>query len=197
MRKLILQMQISTDGCVSSTNPNMPWQLWNWGPEWTWDTELQAEFNKTLTAVDTILLSRKMLEQGYLDHWSRIADLAETDNRYAFAQCIVEAEKIVISDKTVANHWPKTAVMPRPMYEAIATLMQQRGGDIICFGGVGFGSALLTEGLADEVQLYVNPATVGEGERIFADVTHGQGYNLISMQPYDCGIVICRYQPRR
>jgi hypothetical protein len=50
---------------------------------------LQTAFNKTFTTVDTILLSRKMVEEGYVDHWTAIAPLAAHDKKFTFAQHIV------------------------------------------------------------------------------------------------------------
>ena len=68
MRRLILQMQTSVDGFVSAHGAEMQWQVWNWGPEWTWDARLRQDFNATFERIDTILLSRTMTEEGYLDH---------------------------------------------------------------------------------------------------------------------------------
>ena len=73
MRKLILQMQTSVDGFVGRSGDGPGWQVWNWGPECPWDAPLKARFNAVFQAVDTILLSRKILEGGYLDHWTQFA----------------------------------------------------------------------------------------------------------------------------
>jgi hypothetical protein len=73
MRKLILQMQTSADGYVGRAGAGSDWQVWNWGAECPWDDPLKARFNAVFRDVDTILLSRKILEGGYLDHWSRFA----------------------------------------------------------------------------------------------------------------------------
>ena len=35
------------------------------------------------------------------------------------------------------------------------------------FGGAGFASALISAGLVDEFQFYVNPTVLGDGVRIF------------------------------
>jgi RibD C-terminal domain len=74
MSRLIVQMQTSADGYVEAADPAVRWQLWDWGPNWPWDDELKRAFNETFRAVDRILLSRKMVEDGYIDHWTRIAE---------------------------------------------------------------------------------------------------------------------------
>jgi len=65
LRKLILQMQMSIDGYFASAD-GVAWQLWGWGPDWKWDMQLRADFNAILQSVDCIMLSRKMIEEGYL-----------------------------------------------------------------------------------------------------------------------------------
>lgn len=40
MRKLKLQMQVSIDGFVSADRRGVQWQVWDFGPEWTWGPEL-------------------------------------------------------------------------------------------------------------------------------------------------------------
>ena len=42
-RRLIVQMQTSVDGVVSADDPELDWQLWNWGEAWPWDDALKAE----------------------------------------------------------------------------------------------------------------------------------------------------------
>ena len=85
MRKLILQMQASVDGFVASDAPH-DWLLWNWGETNRWDAELKRDFNKVFATVDTILLSRKMVEEGYLGHWAGVAEAHPDDPYYAFAR---------------------------------------------------------------------------------------------------------------
>ncbi|TIX93270.1 MAG: deaminase, partial [Mesorhizobium sp.] len=65
MKKLILQMQMSVDGFVGADEDHR-WQLWEWGDDSDWDDELKQDFNAVFETVDTILLSRKMAEEGYL-----------------------------------------------------------------------------------------------------------------------------------
>ena len=72
MRKLLLQMQISVDGFVGSDG-HYDWQLWGWGDRNRWDEELKRDFNAFFASIDTILLSRKMAEEGYLTHWGNAA----------------------------------------------------------------------------------------------------------------------------
>ncbi len=196
MRRLILQMQMSVDGFVSADKTEKQWQVWDWGPTWTWDARLRRDFNTTVQRADTILLSRKMAEEGYLDHWARAAERHHGEPDWAFAARIGEADKVVVTGKLGAARWPRTRIATGPLAEEVTALKRRDGGDILCFGGTGFASALVENRLVDELQLYVNPAAVGSGETIFDSATGGLLLDRLGSQAYDCGIVVNRYRPR-
>jgi len=192
MRKLILQMQMSVDGRVAAHNGE-PWQLWNWGDDWTWDTALKRDFNATFDGIGTILLSRPMVEQGYLDHWARMVKVLAADPHGGFARRIGEVDKVVLSDNLRASLWPRTTVMRGPIDRAINALKETAAGDILCFGGTGFATALAAAGVVDELHLYVNPTAVGSGDTIFCSMVP---LRLLVSNAYDCGLVVRRYAVR-
>lgn len=189
MRKLILQMQTSVDGRVAS-NSSEPWQVWGWGEVWPWDESLKRDFNATFATVGCILLSRPMVEQGYLDHWARMAKALQGDAYGSFAARIGAVEKVVLSDTLTAPRWERTKLARGPLEQAVAALKRAAGGDIICFGGTGLASSLVAAGVVDEYQFYVNPAAVGSGESIFRVTTP---LRLLGSRSYDCGIIVARY----
>lgn len=192
MRKLVLQMQISVDGFVSAED-FFDWQIWNFGEEWPWDAELKAYFNSVLDDVDCILLSRKMAEEGYLSHWASMAAAHWHDAEFRFARRIGEVEKVVVTKKPVASIWSNTRVAADGISEVVRELKDKPGADIICFGGARFASALLANGVVDELQLFVNPSYVGSGQSIFGE--SGAKLQLTHSKPYACGIVVSRYRP--
>lgn len=189
MRKLILQMQTSVDGRVASDHGGS-WQVWGWGDEWPWDESLKRDFNASLATVGSILLSRPMVEQGYLDHWARMAEVLQAHPHGSFARRIGEVEKIVLSDQLTASRWKRTRIAHGPLAETVEALKRAGDGDIICFGGAGFARSLVAAGVVDEYQFYVNPTAVGSGESIFQRTTP---LRLLGSTPYDCGIVVSRY----
>ncbi|MDX8502057.1 dihydrofolate reductase family protein [Mesorhizobium sp. VK4C] len=193
MKKLILQMQMSVDGFVGA-DEDYRWQLWEWGDYSGWDDELKQDFNSVLETVDTILLSRKMAEEGYLTHWGNAAKKYPKDRFYAFAQRIVEAEKVVLSDRLKASRWERTRVASGDLPREVNALKAGEGGDIAVFGGAGLASALIAAGLVNEFQLFINPAVLGSGRRIF-DQGGFAGLKLIGSKAYACGMVVNRYAP--
>ncbi|TPI19699.1 dihydrofolate reductase family protein [Mesorhizobium sp. B4-1-1] len=193
MKKLILQMQMSVDGFVGADEGHR-WQLWEWGDDNAWDEELKQDFNAVFQTIDTILLSRKMAEEGYLTHWGNAAKKYPRDPFYAFAQRIVEAEKVVASDKLETSRWERTRVVSGDLPREVDALKQGKGGDIAVFGGAGFAAALIAAGLVDEYHLFINPAVLGSGRRIFEKGGFGR-LKLLGSKPYASGMVVSRYAP--
>jgi dihydrofolate reductase len=185
-------MQMSVDGCMS-TDTDIDWQVWDWGDPWTWDERLKRRFNAIFDTVGCILLSRKMAEQGYLDHWERVARDHASEPDYAFARKVVQSPKVVLSDKLLSSRWERTVLALGGMVEEVNALKRRVERDIIVFGGVGFASALVAAGVVDEFQLFVNPAAVGAGRSIFGQLPDGLQLQLLDSAAYDCGIVVNRY----
>lgn len=192
MRKLIVLMQASADGFVGA-EAAVPWQLWNYGEDWPWDMALRQEFNATLQAVDTILLSRLMVDD-YVAHWTGISKLYPANPDFAFAKRVVDAEKVVLTSTSFSPRSDRTRAVRGPLAESVAALKQAAGGDIITFGGVSLVASLLATGHVDELRLYLNPAALGGGESIFRR-DGPRRLKLLGSQAYDCGIVVNRYAP--
>ena len=195
MRKLILQMQMSVDGCVAASNSGLDWQLWGWGDRWNWDDALKQYFNEVFESVDAILLSRKIIEEGYLDHWGGAARNHAADPHYAFAQKVVDARKVVLTNKLKVSRWPRTEIAAGRMADEVNALKRQPGAGILCIGGVGFASSLVAEGLVDEFQFFINPVAVGSGRSVFQYQRNGHELRLLGSKAYECGLVVNRYAP--
>ena len=191
MRKLILQMQMSVDGFVGSHQDD-DWQLWGWGEHSKWDEELKRDFNLHFERIETILLSRKMAEEGYLNHWGKAARRFRADPFYAFAKRITELDKVVLTNKLKESAWPRTDVRGGDLGTAVRAMKSEAGGDIGVFGGAGFASALIEAGVVDEFQFYVNPAALGAGTRIF-EASGFRKLKLLNAKAYPSGMVVSRY----
>jgi dihydrofolate reductase len=163
MANLILQMQTSVDGYVGRADDGPGWQVWDWGPECPWDEPLKARFNAVFREIDTILLSRKILEGGYLDHWSKFARDYSGNPDFAFARRIVDVRKVVFSNTLHKTKWAGTELASRPLPEEVDALKAESHRNLIAFGGAGFASALVAADLVDEYQFYVNPVVFRKG----------------------------------
>ncbi|WP_169317117.1 dihydrofolate reductase family protein [Actinacidiphila oryziradicis] len=196
MSRLIVQMQMSIDGFVDSDVPGSRWQLWDWGPNWTWSADARARFNALFASASGILLSRPMAGEGYLTHWRRTAEQHPDEPDYEFAARIGRLPKFVVTEHHVADQ-PGTKVINGSFAEAVRQAKHAVDGNLICFGGAGFVAALLQHHLVDELQLYVNPGLAGHGARIFGDTLARDRFTLLDATPTACGILITRWNPTR
>lgn len=192
MGKLIVSMQVTVDGLVDAQSPGADWQVWDWTGRPTWDAELTADFNAMFDTVGTILLSRPMVEEGYLDHWAATARSYPDDPALAFARRIGELDTVVISRQRLDPPWPRTTAIQGPLPDAVRALRERGDGDLLAFGGVRFVAGLAAAGLVDEFRFYVNPTAVGSGRRVLAP---GTRLRLLEARGYRCGVVRARYAP--
>jgi dihydrofolate reductase len=195
MANLIVQMQISIDGFVDSDIPTADWQLWNWGAQWPWSPDLRKHFNELFASASGILLSRRMIGEGYLDHWQRTASARGDDPDYRFAHRIGQLPKFVATSHDPQTLWPNTTIIKGGFVDSVLEAKRAIQGDLVCFGGAGFVSDLLRHYLVDELQLYINPGVAGSGTRIFDDEMVGKRYQLIDAVPTTCGIIVTRWGP--
>lgn len=186
MRKLKLQMQMTLDGFVARPDGKLDWMTWQW------DDKLTGFVTDLTQSFDTILLGRNMTP-GFVAHWEKVAEKPE-NLEYASARIFVDTPKIVFSKTVKEMPGKNVRVENGDLVRAVTELKQQPGRDIMVYGGAGFVASLLDNGLIDELNLFVNPAAIGEGMRIFNSL---QRFQLSAATGYDCGVVVLRYVPKQ
>ena len=194
MRKLKLQVQITVVGYVGGPDGDHDWRIWNW------DDKLK-EFAYPLRDVcDTILLGRKMAET-FITHFedtvnnlqAKNADKA-LDEKFTYASRMVSMPKIVFSKTMKTFNGKNVSVENGDLVTAIKNLKSKEGKDMIVYGGAGFVSSLIKEGLIDEFNFFVNPVMINKGLRIFDLLEHRQKLSPISATAYECGISVLIYR---
>lgn len=186
MRKLKLQMQMSLDGYVARPNGELDWMTWDQ------DDKLIAFINSLIDSSDTILLGRKMTD-GFVNHWE---NAAKNTPDAPFAKKMVDIPKVVFTKTLEKSPWNNTTLAKGNLAEEIANLKKQNGKDIIVYGGAGFVSSLIKEGLIDEYHLFINPTAIGSGMPIFKSLNRTQKFSVIQSTLYSCGITILSYKPK-
>jgi dihydrofolate reductase len=194
MRKLKLLVQISVDGYVGGPNGDLDWRTW------TYDDKLKAFANNLRDVCDTILLGRKMAET-FVPHFENTVNNLQAkngdqglDEKFAYANRMVSMPKIVFSKtiKTLAGK--NVSVENGDLVTAIQNLKSKEGKGMIVYGGAGFVSSLIKEGLIDEFNFFVNPVMINKGLRIFDLPEHRQKLSLINATPYACGIAVLTFE---
>ena len=183
MRKLKLQVQISLDGYICGPNGKMDWMTGDW------DEELKNYVKDLTEPVDTIILGRKLAE-GFIPYWTSVLGQEEG------AEEMVYTDKVVFTKTLEKSEWDRTVLAKGNLSDEIKALKMKDGGDIIVYGGAGFVSSLIKEGLIDEYHLFINPVAAGDGLTIFRGLESRQNLTLIQSKAYECGIIVLFYKPR-
>ena len=189
MRRLKLQVQVSIDGFIAGPHGEMDWMVWDW------DDKLKDYVNELHEPVDTILLGRKMTD-GFISHWTDITK-RPSDPQHSFAKKMVDTPKVVFTKTLHKSNWPNTEIANGELATEVNRLKGKNGKDIIVYGGASFDSSLIKAGLIDEYHLFVNPTAIGNGMTIFKDLSERRNLALVKSTPFDCGIVVLHYRPKR
>jgi dihydrofolate reductase len=189
VKKLKLQVQITVDGYITGVNGEMDWM------EFNWDEKLVNYVKELTDSADSIVLGRKLAE-GFIPHWYGVSNDA-TNSEVDAGKTFTELHKIVFSKTLDATHpqkenWINTVICKDDLVTAITTLKAQAGKDILVYGGGSFVSTLIENNLIDELHLFVNPAALGTGMKIFTQSTN---LKLEEANSFSCGIVILKYSP--
>lgn len=184
MRKLKLQIQISIDGFIAGPNGEMDWVTFNWSDD------LKKYVAELTEPVDTILIGRKLAE-GFIPYWT---DAFKKPVPEEGAQKFVETSKIIFSKTLSHSQWDNTIINNGDLVTEVNALKHSDGNDLIVYGGSSFVSSLIKENLIDELHLFINPVSIGNGLAIFNKLSVNQHYHLIQSQKFDCGIVVNTYK---
>lgn len=93
--------------------------------------------------------------------------------------------------------WNNSTLLQGNIAEAITTLKQQQGQNIVVSGSRRLVQSLMQFGLVDEYALLVYPIILGAGKRLFSDGLKTSSLRLIEARPFSNGAVLLRYQPER
>jgi dihydrofolate reductase len=192
MRKLKLQMNMSLDGYVAGPNGELDWMTWNQ------DDKLIEFIHSLIDSSDTILLGRKMTD-GFVNHWKNVVNNQHDNPHFSLAKKMVDTPKVVFSKTLDKSTWNNTSLAKGNLAEEIANLKKSHHGgskDMIVYGGAGFVSSLIKEGLIDEYHLFVNPTAIGNGMTIFKSLDRTQKFSVIQSKFYSCGITVLSYKPK-
>ena len=187
MRKLKLQMQMTINGFVAGANGENDWMTWN--P----DDEFIAFMNSLIDSSDTLLLGRKLVTGGFIEYWE---NTAISNPNHPFAKKIVDIPKVVFTKTLDKSTWNNTILAKGNLSEEIANFKKQSGNDILVFGGAGFVSSLIKEGLIDEYHLILNPTAMGNGMTIFNSLDRIQKFTPIQAKLFSGGKTVLSYKPK-
>ena len=180
MRKVILAINMSIDGCVG--HMSLP------GP----DEEVGGYFNDLMRDADLIAYGRKMYEIMF-PYWADEANWAdELDTE--FGQRLTAFNKIVFS-RTLANAEYNARIVSTDPAEELLKLKQMPGKNIY-IGTVSMIPQLAQAGVIDEYHFVIVPVIAGQGPHLVEGDTLAEKLNLelVATKTFKSGWIALHYK---
>jgi len=188
MSKVVVFMNLTLDGVMQA--PGRPdadrrggFEHGGWGLPYA--TMEAAE--ESMAYSGALLLGRRTYEDFY-SVWPN-----RTDN--PFTEVLNNTQKYVAST-TLSEPlpWSNSTLLPGDAAEAVATLKQEPGKNLVILGSGELVQSLMRRNLVDEYVLLIHPLVLGTGRRLFTDGGAFAALRQVSTKTTSTGVVIATYQ---
>jgi dihydrofolate reductase len=123
-----------------------------------------------------------------------LQELPEDEGDDYFVNRLRQAGTHIMGRVTYAD-WPETRIANGDTAEEIARLKAEPGREILAHGGIKFAHSLIELGLVDQYRLWLLPAAVGEGDRLFTGLPRLLPLRLVSSTAFSNGQLELVYSP--
>ena len=158
---------------------------------WTFEIERGEEGDKfkldEVFEAEAQLLGRVTYE-GFAAAWPTMEDPV------GFADKMNSMPKYVVSSTLQEASWENTTVLSGELADEVAKLHREIDGVILVAGSAQLVQGLLERGLVDELRLMVFPVLLGEGKRLFGDVSEKKPLRLTDSKTLGDGIALLTYE---
>ncbi|HEV3187424.1 MAG TPA: dihydrofolate reductase family protein [Acidimicrobiales bacterium] len=79
----------------------------------------------------------------------------------------------------------------------VAALRSRDGGDLVVWGSLSLVRTLLSHGLVDELNVFIEPVLLGGGKRFFPQDGTAWPMKLVRCETAATGVLVCTYEPAR
>jgi dihydrofolate reductase len=111
-----------------------------------------------------------------------------------FADNINAATKYVATHRPDSLRWGPVGDLGADVMEGIRRLKSQDGPDLTVCGSASLTSALLEQGLVDEIVLAIYPLLLGRGKRCFPDTADTREFAFVSSKATPTGVLLNTYR---
>lgn len=180
MRKIIVEVETSIDGCIGGENTDFWQQVFPFH-----SADVEAYLNDLLYMPDALLMGRKtyaFFAEVWPTRQGKDADRMNSMPKYVASRTFQEPLK-----------W-NAMLIKGDVGEEIKKLKQAPGKSLLQYGIGELTQTMLKHGLVDELRIIVFPFTFGEGPRIFEHM----GVNtlkLLDTHTFTSGAIVHHYQP--
>jgi dihydrofolate reductase len=163
-------------------------------PTWTFDYGFDPQMGEAIGAVTErsrgILLGRTTYEM-FEPAWS--TRTVEDDPGAPFFN---DTTKYVVSATLRTATWRNSKIIGPYDPDVIRSLKDEVDGDLYVSGSGTLVRSMLSDGLVDELHLFVYPLTRGSGPRLFPEEAEPRTLSLAACESYENGAVHLAYRPQ-
>jgi dihydrofolate reductase len=160
----------------------------SWTSEYGFDPRMGPCIGDIMVGCNAILLGRTTYEM-FEPAWS-VRTAAEDPG----APFMNDTAKYVVSSTLETPTWRNSTIIGPYEPAAIRRIKDEVEGGIYVSGSGTLVRALISDGLVDEVHLFVYPLTVGSGPRLFSPEMPATKWSLNGSDVFDNGVVYLSYR---
>jgi dihydrofolate reductase len=193
MSKLVVNENVTLDGVMQAPSGHDEdrrggFEHGGWAPPY-FDQVMADVAAEGIAKGGALLFGRRTYEQ-FASFWS-----TQTDDK-TFAAVLNERQKYVASTTLEEPlPWRNSRVLEGDAMEAVATLKEQPGGDLVVLGSGELVASLMRHDLVDEYVLLIHPLVLGSGRRLFTEGSSSASLQLVDTKTTTTGVVIATYRP--
>ena len=114
-----------------------------------------------------------------------------------YADRLNSMPKYVVSSTLERPVWNNVTVLKGDVVNEVSKLRQELAGDIVVYGSIQLGHALMEHDLADELRLMIYPVVLGAGERLFGETSDKKPMRLVDLKTIANDLAYLIYEPVR
>jgi dihydrofolate reductase len=185
MRKIRIAEHISLDGVIQPLDEDSDYAHGGWTAPYR-TAEGAAAVAEAYGKDFDLLLGRRTYDL-WASFWPKVKG-------GPFADSLNAATKYVATHRPDGLEWGPLGELGVDVMEGIRRVKSQDGPDLMVCGSGSLTSALLEQGLVDEVVLAVYPILLGRGKRCFSDNADPRELALVSSKATPSGVLLNTYR---
>src|SRR5690348_2153255 len=186
MGKIVVTEFVSLDGVMEDPGGAEDYRHGGWTFEFDRGEGDKFKLDEIREA-EAQLLGRRTYE-GFAKAWPTMEDPV------GFADKMNSMPKYVYSTTLESAAWNNSTVLSGDFVDEMSRLKEQVEGVILVAGSAQLVQGLIENDLVDELRLMVFPVLLGEGKRIFGDVSEKRTLRLADSRTVGDGLAILTYE---
>jgi dihydrofolate reductase len=188
--KIVISTNMSLDGVVQDPDGGEGFRRGGWFvQQGSKDLEEWGKVEHAEALATAAMLLGRRSDEWFGARWaSRPGEWADRLN---------SLPKYVVSSTLQDPKWTNVTVLTDDVVDEVTRLKQELDGDIVVYASYQLGRTLIEHDLVDELRLFIFPAVVGAGERLFGQTSGTKQFRLTGSRTVGSGLVFLTYETVR